>query len=99
MTKRRRFTAKFKAQVVLEVLTGAKSNAEACRQYDLKPQVLSNWKAAFIEKAPCVFEKEGRDNGEQAHIADLERLVGQLTLELEVAKKASRLLNQGRNGR
>lgn len=31
MTKRRRFTPEFQAQVVLEVLTGRQSPAEACR--------------------------------------------------------------------
>src|ERR687884_540904 len=31
MTHRRQFTAEFKAQVVLELLTGAKSSAELCR--------------------------------------------------------------------
>lgn len=37
MPKRRRrsFTAEFKAQVVLEVLTGTKSQAEAARQHKL----------------------------------------------------------------
>ena len=33
MTKRRRFTPEFKAQVVLEVLTGARTAAEACREH------------------------------------------------------------------
>ncbi len=31
MTKRRSFTPEFKAQVVLEVLSGTRSPAEACR--------------------------------------------------------------------
>ena len=34
---RRNFTPKFKAQVALEVLSGVKSAAEACREYNLKP--------------------------------------------------------------
>ena len=39
MVARRRFTAEFKAQVVLEVISGMKTAAEACREYRLKPQV------------------------------------------------------------
>ncbi len=42
MKTRRTFSAAFKAQVVLEVLSGAQSNAEACREYQLKPELLSN---------------------------------------------------------
>ena len=33
MTTRRKFTAQFKAQVVLEILTGAKRPAEVSREY------------------------------------------------------------------
>jgi len=40
MTQRRRFTADFKAQVVLELVSGAKSAAELCRYHQLNPQLL-----------------------------------------------------------
>ncbi|HUT86967.1 MAG TPA: transposase [Candidatus Heimdallarchaeota archaeon] len=33
MSKRRTFTPSFKAQVVLEVLTGVKGPAQACQEY------------------------------------------------------------------
>ena len=35
MKKRRRFTPEFKAQVVLEVLSGVQSPAEVCRRHAL----------------------------------------------------------------
>ena len=35
MAKRRRFTAKFKAEVVLEALCGESSQAELCRRHNL----------------------------------------------------------------
>lgn len=35
MSKRRQFTPEFKAQVVLEELTGVKEKAEVCRDYRL----------------------------------------------------------------
>ena len=35
MAKRRRFTPKFKAEVVLEALSGESSQAELCRRYNL----------------------------------------------------------------
>ena len=92
MTKRRRFTPEYKAQVVLEVLTGARTAAEACREYQLSAQVLNRWKAQFLEEAPRIFEN-GTDGGqEEQRIGELERMVGRLTLELEVAKKASSIL-------
>ena len=57
MKKRRRFTPEFKAQVVLEVLTGAQSPAEVCRRHALSPNLLTTWKATFLEKAHTLFRK------------------------------------------
>jgi transposase-like protein len=48
MKQRRTFSPEFKAQVVLEVLSGAKTQAEACREYQLEPELLSKGKAHLI---------------------------------------------------
>ena len=93
MVRRRSFTPEFKARVVLEVISGSQSAAEACRRYGLKPQVLSRWKAEFLEKAAQVFQSDEQRSQEQARIAELERLVGRQALELEILKKASRVLD------
>jgi transposase len=98
MSKRRTFTPEFKAQVVLEVLSGAKSAAQACREHGLKDQVLARWKREFVERAPQVFERGQVRSQEEERIAELERMVGRLTMELEVAKKASLLLTSRWNG-
>lgn len=100
MSKRRKFTAEFKSQVVLQLLSGEKSMAELCREHQLTAQMIGNWKQQFLAAAPQVFEKHGADSDEQVRIAELERMVGRLTMELEIAKKASSLLDgmQRRNG-
>ncbi len=82
----------FKAQAVLAVISGSKTAAEICREYQIKPDLFSKWKAAFLENAAKVFERETTSDPQQTRIAALERLVGRLTLELDVAKKASALL-------
>lgn len=81
MTKRRTFTAQFKAQVVLEVLSGAKSGAQLCREYNLKDTVLARWKQEFIEHAPELFAGNQVQIQQAERIAELERLVGRLTME------------------
>ena len=92
MAKRRTFTPEFKAQVVVEVISGSQSAAEVCLRYSLKPQLLSRWKAEFIENAARVFQSDEQRSQEQARIAELERLVGRQALELEILKKASGVL-------
>ena len=99
--KRRKFTPEFKAQIVLEVLTGVKSNAEACRDYQLQPQVLGRWKTHLLEQAATLFASDHELSGSASRVAELERLVGRLTMELEIAKKVSTYFNSAlsRNGR
>ena len=92
MAKRRTFTAEFKARIVLEAISGVKSSAELCREHNLKPQLLSRWKAEFLENASKVFEADERRSDDRVRIHDLQRLLGQKTVELEIAKKASNIL-------
>lgn len=98
MTQRRTCTAEFKTQVVLDLVSGAHSTGGLCRQHQLNPQVLARWKTEFLERAPLVFEQDQRRSAEQERIAELERLVGRLTMELDIAKKASGVF-LSRNGR
>lgn len=91
---RRIFTAEFKAKVVLEIISGGKSMAEACREYNLKADLLSHWKAQFLDNAAKVFETATEADPQQARIAELERLAGKQSLEMEILKKALTLLPQ-----
>lgn len=98
MTRRRKFTPEFKARVVLEMITTQKSAAQASREYGIKDSVLSRWKQEFIERSPKLFEQGPANNDDRdQRIAELERMVGRLAMELEMAKKVSSLLNSGRN--
>jgi transposase-like protein len=94
MAKYRTFTPEFKAQVVLELLTGAKSAAELCREHHLKDSVVYRWKQEFLNDAAQIFQHDDSQRQAEARIAELERLVGRLTLELDIAKKVSTLLQQ-----
>lgn len=96
MAKRRNFSAEFKAKVVLELISGAKSAAELCREYELKPDLLSHWKSQFLSNAAKVFENAKEVDPQQERIVELERLAGKQSLELEILKKALTLLPQRR---
>lgn len=84
---RRTFTPAFKAEVVLDLLRGERSQAELCRLHRLSASVLVLWKDAFLERLPLVFQADERRSQECQRIADLERLVGRQALELEILKK------------
>lgn len=100
MAKYRKHSPEFKAQVVLEMLSGEKSVAQISREYKLKDSLLYRWKAEFLEAAPQVFasgtDREKQDLQDQ--VAELERMVGKLSMQLEIAKKASHYLKSPPTG-
>lgn len=97
--KRRKFSAEFKTEVVLAVISGAKTQAEVCREHQISAQQMSTWKRQFLENAPSLFA-EPQPRAEAQEIAELERMVGRLTMQLEIAKKASSILtsSSSKNG-
>ncbi len=92
--KRRNFTPEFKAEVVLEALTGESSQAELCRRHNLSDEQLSKWKRQLLENAANLFEPADKQSDANIErIAHLERLVGRLTVALDIQKKASTWLS------
>ena len=71
---RRNFSAEFKTKVVLDILNGSKSTADVCREYNLKPDLVSHWKNQFLANAAQVFESATKVDPQQARIEELERL-------------------------
>jgi transposase len=87
MAKRRTFSAEYKAKVVLELISGKKGLMEASREYSIKDTVLSRWKQEFLSNTPRLFEQPQVVQEKEARIAELERMVGRLTMEIELQKK------------
>lgn len=88
MARPRKFSPEFKAQVVLDILTSGKSLGQASREYGIKDSVLSRWKQEFIDRSPQLFDAEAVNDHRDERIAELERMIGRLTMELETVKKA-----------
>jgi transposase-like protein len=70
MSKRRACTPEFKAQVVLEELTGVKDKAEICREHRLRSQGFARWRAEFLERAPEIFAIQPSRGDEQERTAE-----------------------------
>jgi transposase-like protein len=94
--KHRTFTTAFKVEVVLELISGQKSAAELCREHELSATLLQNWKDTFLENAERAFPSRKEQSPDAARVADLERALGQATLENTILKKASSLLNRSK---
>lgn len=103
--KRRTFSAEFKLDTVIEGLRGEKSIAQICRDREITDSLYYKWRNQFYDQAVEIFTDERQaaqqSNELEERIADLERLVGRLTLENEILKKARTWLDtqRGRNER
>lgn len=87
MRERRKFTVAFKRQVVEELLSRASTLGQLSRRLDVSSGLVLHWKKRYEEgglaEGPSGNEKELRSRVEQ-----LERMVGRLTMENDLLKKA-----------
>jgi len=84
MTKR--YSAKFKFQVVMELLTGDKSSAQVAKVYGVHPNTVNSWKRTLMEKGPEIFAQDSMVAEYERRVAELERLLGQKEVEIALLK-------------
>ena len=95
MTKRKRHTAAFKAQVALAALKGDRTVNEVAAQFGVHPTLIHDWKKRLLAGAATVFEGGAKaapaaTDGQQAELFEQ---IGRLKMELEwVKKKAAAFL-------
>ena len=93
------FPTEEKVRVVLSVLAGEISVAEAARREKVSETTVGNWKRQFLEagKAGLVAGKSGPSTREQqleAEVEDLTQALGEAAVEIRVWKKSA----EGRPG-
>ncbi|HKM52895.1 MAG TPA: hypothetical protein VJY33_05740, partial [Isosphaeraceae bacterium] len=74
---------------VLEVLAGLKRPSEIARQHKLKPELIARWKDIALEGLETLFQGEKQRSQDVDRIAELERMVGRLTIARMPARIAS----------
>ena len=82
---RRQFTKEFKLAAVRRLEQGV-SIGEAARALEVNPNVLHRWRREFRQGPGNVFPGNGKQRWSEGRIAELERKVGQQTLEIDFLK-------------
>ena len=87
-TKRKVYSADFKAKLVLEVLEGEKTLNEIASKYEVLPKNLQNWKKQFLENMSLAFDKSAvvKEYKKEIEVLNKEKdqmakKVGELTIE------------------
>ncbi len=92
----KRWTAKRKTQVVLDILKGKTTVAEVSRQHDLTPGEVERWVEEGIAGMENNFRARPRDIREQYErkLEEAHAALGEKELELKAVKKLQRLLEE-----
>ena len=94
--KRRNFSAKFKSDLVIELLKGEKDLNTLATENNIQPNLLRNWKREFLNNASAVFDDKREENlkeklvEERKEKAEYAKKVGQLTTQVDWLKKKSK---------
>ena len=89
--QRRKHTAEFKAKVALEALKGMDTVNEIAAKHEVHPVQVANWKKELLDRVPELFERRNaaKDPAAELEIAQLQRKVGQLSMEVDFLEKKS----------
>lgn len=83
------YDAEFKQEVVEEFIRGDKRGAQIARERAIDYQTLRKWRLEYDQRGADAWSKPTVTLAtNEARIAELERVIGQLTLEILVLKKA-----------
>ena len=82
---RRRFTREFKLAAVQRLEQGI-AIAEVARAMEVNPNVLHRWRKEFRQGPGNAFRGQGQRRWSEGRIAELERKIGQQTLEIDFLK-------------
>ena len=91
---RKRYTAKMKAQIVLEMLKEEKTVTQIAAEYGIHPNQLHRWKAQVVEGLPGLLENDRKtEKAQQANyerqLQELYAEIGKLSTQLAWLKKKS----------
>jgi transposase len=101
--QKKSYSAEVKLKIVLESMQRDSTQEEVCRKFGISSSMLHRWRKQFQERATEIFldqrdpqqkaRAQGYDPGESPE--DLKKIIGELTVQNEILKKAQRFLGSG----
>src|SRR5260370_30613662 len=82
---RRKFTKEVKLAAIRQLETGS-SAAEVARAFEINPNLLHRWRKELRNGPGNAFPGGGKRRWDETKVAQLERKVGQQTLEIDFLK-------------
>lgn len=94
---RKKYSKQFKFQVVMELVSKQKTQAEILAEYWVHPSQQIKWKKDLMERWPELFEdkrfKQSQEKDHEKQIDKLYRQIGQLSVERDCLQKKIGIIN------
>lgn len=93
MEEVQRWTARRRVALVLSVLKGESTVAEAARKHGLTVAEIEQWRDRFLLGAENALRARPKDEEalREEEIKRLQRKIGELTMDLDIVKEANKL--------
>lgn len=99
MPRPSRWTAEKRYEIVMEMLRGQEPIAKIARKHQVSDALLHRWRERFFEGGKAALEFEngtaGRNRSQQEalerQIEDLQKVIGEQTVEIRFLKKLSKM--------
>jgi transposase len=95
LPKSSKWSPEEKLRIVLAGIRGERSIAQICRDHKISEAIFYKWRDKFMEAAKEAFKprmSKSSDRVLRARIAELERMIGKLTMENEILKKTEEMM-------
>jgi transposase-like protein len=91
-----RWTAKRKAEVVLQIIKREKSVVDICRENDLRQSEVKKWIEMFLKGGERHLKVNSKDEQAQhrKETKEMRAKIGELVLEIDILKKAKALMEE-----
>ena len=91
------YSAEFKQEVVEQLLSGGVTAAQVCRQHRIDDSTVRRWRREYADRGLSAWTATVDSGSQERRIAALERMIGQLTMENTLLKKAAALRTRSRS--
>jgi transposase len=90
VTKRKQYSAEFKAKVALAAIRGDGTIAELASRYQIHPNMITKWKRDALDGMKATFAKGDKARGldREAEIKALQAKIGELVVERDFLTRA-----------
>jgi transposase-like protein len=84
---RRQHSSKTKLEAAIAMVSGKSPLSELSQKYEVHPTVLQRWKTELLESGLEIFNRRKKKKEDGPTVDDLQRKIGQLTMDLDFLKK------------